>query len=181
MEDTATHYKGPARLMHWTMALLVLAMVPVGFLMLEDWVSRPLRNSMFVTHKNVGVLLLLLIFARLAYRWRNPPRLKPVELDPMQKLAAKATHFGLYALLLIMPLSGYIRVRAGGFPIEMLDAIGAPSLVPRSDALAAFAKATHLYAGYAIIALIAMHVGAALFHALVKKDDIFERMWPARA
>ncbi len=178
MEDLATRYKLPARLLHWTMALLVLCMIPVGFLMLNETISRGIRNTMFIAHKNTGTVLLILIAVRLVYRWLNPPNLKPVELPALQEFAARATHVGLYALLLIMPLSGYIRVRAGGFPIEALDAMGVPALVPRSDALAEVAKMVHYYAGYAIIALIAMHVGAAAFHGLVRRDGIFSRMWP---
>jgi cytochrome b561 len=122
--------------------------------------------------------MLVLILVRLLYRWRNPPRLRPVALPAIQELAAKATHVALYAMLLIMPLSGYIRVRAGGFPIEALDALGLPALVPRSDALAEVAKTVHFYAAYGIIVLIAMHVGAAAFHGLIRKDGIFSRMWP---
>ncbi|MEL6202449.1 MAG: cytochrome b [Pseudomonadota bacterium] len=178
MQNPPTSYKTPARILHWTMALLVLGMIPVGFLMLNDALSRELRNMMFISHKNMGVVLLLLILVRIVYRWRNPPQLKPVELAPMQEFAAHATHIGLYILLLVMPLSGYIRVRAGGFPIEALDALGIPALVPRSDGLAAVAKSVHYYAAYGITILIAMHIGAALYHGLVRKDDIFSRMWP---
>lgn len=178
MQEPSTKYNVPARILHWLMAALVLGLIPVGFLMLQDWLSRDLRNTMFISHKNIGSLMLLLIFVRLAYRFFNPPKLKPVDLAPVQELAAKATHIGLYAMLLIMPLSGYVRVRAGGFPIEALDAMGIPALVPRSEALAEFAKTVHYYAAYAFIVLIAMHVGAALFHGLVRKDGIFSRMWP---
>jgi cytochrome b561 len=181
MQSPTEKYKVPARLLHWTMALLVLAMVPVGFLMLNDAISRDLRNIMFIAHKNTGVLLLLLIAARLFYRWRNPPHLKPVALPAMQQFAAHVTHVALYALLLIMPLSGYVRVRAGGFPIEALDALGIPPLVPRSDALAEFAQAVHYYGGYAIVVFVALHIGAAAFHGLVKRDGIFSRMWPVFA
>lgn len=178
MSDLATQYNVPARVLHWVMALLVLGMVPIGFLMLNDNVDRSLRNTMFIMHKNTGTLLLILIAARLIYRRLNPPKLKPVALPPLQEFAAHATHIALYALLVIMPLSGYIRVRAGGFPIEALDAMGIPALVPKSDALASVAKAVHLYGSYAIVAIMLMHIGAAAFHGLVRKDGIFSRMWP---
>lgn len=178
MHDPATGHKTPARILHWLMALLVLGLIPVGFLMIEDWVSRDLRNTMFISHKNIGSLMLVLIVLRLAYRLINPPKLKPVDLPPLQEMAAKATHIGLYAMLLLMPLSGYVRVRAGGFPIEALDALGVPPLVPRSDALAEFAKDVHLFAAYGFIVLIVLHVGAAAFHGLVRRDGVFSRMWP---
>ncbi|EBA11969.1 cytochrome b [Roseobacter sp. CCS2] len=178
MTDSVLRYRVPARLIHWTMAILVLGMIPVGFLMVREGLDRSLQNVLFIAHKNIGVLVLILIFVRLIYRWRNPPVLAPVPLPKAQELAAKATHFGLYALLLIMPLAGYVRVRAGGFPIEALDAMGIPALVPRSEALAEFAKAVHFYGAYAIAILVAMHVGAAAYHGLVRRDGIFSRMWP---
>ncbi|MFP7673817.1 cytochrome b [Marivita sp. S0852] len=171
-------YKAPARWLHWSMALLVLLMIPVGFLMVREGLSRPLQNNLFIFHKNVGVLLLILITVRLLYRWRNPPPPEPTHLPDWQARIAGMTHAVLYALLLIMPLAGYIRVRAGGFPIESLDALGVPALVPRSDTLAEVAKTIHFYGGWTIAFLAALHVGAALHHGLIKKDGIFSRMWP---
>jgi len=178
MTDSDLRYRVPARLIHWIMALLVFGMIAVGVLMIREGLSRSVQNFLFITHKNVGVLLLILFFVRVIYRWRNPPALKPVPLPKAQAFAAHATHMGLYALLLIMPLAGYIRVRAGGFPIEALDTMGVPALVPQSEALAEFAKAVHFYGSYAIVILVAMHIGAAAYHGLVQRDGIFSRMWP---
>ena len=178
MTKPATGYRTPARLFHWLSAAIVLLLIPVGWLMIQDGLPRPLQNTLFIAHKNAGVLVLLVILARLFYRWRNPPVLAHVDLPPLQELAAKLTHFGLYAMLLIMPIAGYVRVRAGGFPIESLDALGIPALVPRSEALAEFAKMIHFYGSYAIAGLAAAHIGAALFHGLIKRDGIFTRMWP---
>jgi cytochrome b561 len=87
-------------------------------------------------------------------------------------------HLGLYAMLIFMALTGYTRVAAGGFPIEMLDALGLPRLAPRSDALAETAQTLHHYGRYVLIALVLMHVGAALFHAVALRDGVFSRMWP---
>lgn len=173
-------YKAPARWLHWLMALLILPMIPVGFIMIQDGLPRALQNTMFISHKNLGTLALLLILARLIYRWRNPPPPEPAHLAPWQTRIAGLTHTALYALMLIMPLAGYIRVRAGGFPIEALDAMGIPSLVPRSDALAEVAKSIHFYGAWALAILLAMHIGAALHHAIIKKDGVFSRMWPGR-
>ena len=83
----------------------------------------------------------------------------------------------LYTLLVIMAVSGYVRVRAGGFPIEMLDALGVPTLVPRSDALAQAAKTLHANARFPLAALIVLHVGAGLKH-LLARDGVFGRIWP---
>ncbi len=178
MTNPTATYRLPARVLHWLMALLVLGMIPVGFLMVQEGLSRPLQDTLFISHKNVGVVLLVLIVLRLLYRWRNPPPPEPAHLPAWQVKVAGATHGLLYALLVIMPLAGYVRVRAGGFPIEALDAMGIPSLVPRSDALAAVAKSVHFFGALTIVVLIALHIGAALQHAILKRDGVFSRMWP---
>ncbi|MEL6587004.1 MAG: cytochrome b [Pseudomonadota bacterium] len=181
MAISATSYKVPAKILHWSMGLLVLAMIPVGFLMIQEGLSRSLQNSLYIFHKNTGVLLLVLIVIRIVYRLRNAPPPEPDHLPAWQVKVAGLTHGVLYALLLLMPLTGYVRVRAGGFPIETLDAWGIPALVPKSDALASVAKSIHFYGGWAIAILVALHVGAALQHGLIKKDGVFSRMWLGRS
>ena len=173
-----SRYTGPARGLHWLMAVLVLLTIPAGLVMVQPGLDRGLQNALFIYHKNVGVLLLLLVVLRLLWRWRNPPPPKPAGLPSWQARIAGLTHGALYLLLVLLPLAGYVRVKAGGFPIESLDALGVPALVPRSDALAEAAKTVHYAAGLAIAAVVAMHVGAALFHGIVKRDGVFSRMWP---
>ncbi|MFP5510818.1 MAG: cytochrome b, partial [Alphaproteobacteria bacterium] len=73
-----------------------------------------------------------------------------------------------------------VRVRTGGFPIEMLDAIGIGTLLPKSDAIANAAKSLHYLGAWALAVVVGLHVAAALQHALIKRDGIFQRMWPAR-
>ena len=181
MSKPITPYKGPARLLHWGMALLILATIPAGVVMVQQGLDRSLQNTLFIFHKNVGVLLLILVVVRLAYRWRNPPAPLPAEVPHWQHRVSGLTHVLLYALLVLVPLAGYVRVKAGGFPIETLDGIGVPALVPRSESLANLAKATHYYAGIAIAVLIVLHIGAAAFHGIIRKDGVFSRMWPGRA
>ena len=140
MAPTEPGYRTPARLLHWIMALLALLTIPAGFLMIQQGLPRGLQDSLFIFHKNIGVVLLVLIVLRLIYRALRKPPPEPATLPPLQRLAAALTHAGLYLLLLIMPVAGYIRVRAGGFPIEGLDAMGVPALVPRSVLSAAMAS-----------------------------------------
>lgn len=171
-------YSAPARWLHWTMAVLVLAMVPVGFLMVQQDLPRALQNALFIFHKNVGMLLLVLIVLRSLYRWRNPPL--PSDLPQWQLKIATFTHRALYVLLFLMPLAGYIRVGAGGFPIEALDAMGVPALIPKSEAVAGLAKSVHYYGGWAIAILIGLHIAGALQHTFIKRDGVMGRMWPRR-
>ena len=173
-----TRYSGPARGLHWLMAVLILLTIPAGMIMVQPGLDRGLQNALFIYHKNVGVFLLLLVVLRLLWRWRNPPPPKPASLPAWQARIAELTHGALYLLLFLLPVAGYVRVKAGGFPIETLDALGVPSFVPRSDSLAEVAKTVHYGAGLVIAAIVAMHVGAALFHGIVKRDGVFSRMWP---
>ncbi len=178
MTPTDPRYSGLARFLHWLMALLILSMIPVGFLMIQEGLSRSLQNSLFIYHKNLGVAVFLLAVLRLAWRgFRTPPPL-PDHIPVWQQRVAGASHAALYVLILAMPVAGYIRVIAGGFPIEALNALGVPPLVPRSEGLADAAKAAHFYGSYAISALVLLHMGAAAQHGLLKKDGVFSRMWP---
>jgi len=178
MDHTGPQYTNVARLLHWIMAILVLAMIAAGFLMVQDGLGRSLQNALFIFHKNTGVLVLALVLLRLAYRAMQPPPPLPASVPPWQARAAGASHLALYTLLVVMPVAGYIRVKAGGFPIEVLDALGVPSLVPRSEALADLAKAVHYYAGIVIAAIVIVHISAALYHGLIRRDGVFSRIWP---
>ncbi|NIA72083.1 cytochrome b [Pelagibius litoralis] len=173
-------YRTTARSLHWIVALAVLATIPVGQWMTTEGLERSLQDSLYIFHKNAGVLILLAVVLRLVYRAVYPPPPLPATVPDWQRRASAVSHLTLYALLIVMGVSGYIRVKAGGFPIEMLDALQVPSLVPRSDSLAGTAKAVHSYARLVLVAFIVLHIAAALYHAVWLKDGVFSRMWPLR-
>ena len=174
----AAAYRPTARALHWIVAAIVFAMIPVGIVMIQPGLDRPVQNLLFMFHKNMGVIVLILILWRIAYRVMNSPPPLPGSVPGWQQRVAKLTHLSLYAAVLVMAVSGYTRVVAGGFPLEWWDGLGVLRLVPRSDALAATAKTIHWAAHYVVIAVIALHVGAALYHAMVRRDGVFSRMWP---
>ena len=171
-------YRTSSRLLHWLTAVVVLATIPAGTIMVTEGLPRPVQDTLFIFHKNVGVVILLLVLARLAVRAAHPPPPLPASMPDWQRRAAAVSHVLLYVLLVMMAVSGYVRVRAGGFPVEGLDAMGAPHLVPRSKGLEEFAIAVHATTRLFLIALIALHVGAALHHLTVRRDGVFGRMWP---
>lgn len=173
-------YRPVAKALHWATALLVLLTYPAGVAMVQEGLARGTQDALFIFHKNVGPAILALVLARLLYRLRHPPPPLPPSVPPVQARAAHLTHWGLYAALIVMGISGYVRVKAGGFPIEALDALGLPSLVPRSDPLAAAAKAVHHWTRLALGLLVLLHVGAAALHGLVLRDGVVARMWPGR-
>lgn len=180
MDDRPTGYGTTARMLHWLVAVLIMAMIPVGLLMAREGLNRGLGDALYLFHKNVGSLLLVIVVLRLVWRLTHPPQPLPVSLPVWQRRAAGLTHLGLYALILVMPLSGYVRVRAGGYPIEALDALGLPVLIPKSKALADAASNLHEMAAWALIALLALHIAATMHHALIRRDAVWSRIWPPR-
>ena len=171
-------YQTPARLFHWIIAAAVLLMIPAGLIMTQEGIARPLQDTLFLFHKNMGVILIPLILLRLIYRLRHPAPPLPASIPAWQRSAASVSHWLLYLLLIVMPISGFIRVRAGGFPIELLDRLGVGPWLAKSDALADAAKGLHYAAGMALIALLAIHIGAALQHGLIRRDGVWARIWP---
>ena len=176
--DPARGYGTTARVLHWLVAALIVPMIAVGLLMVRPGLERALGDALYLFHKNVGSLLIVLVALRLVWRLTHPPAPLPAAMPPWQRRAAGLSHGALYALMVV---SGYVRVRAGSFPIEALDAMGLPALIPRSKALADAASSLHQAAGWALIAVLALHVAAALNHALIRRDGIWRRIWPPRA
>jgi len=170
-------YAALTRFLHWVVALMVIATIPIGVIMLQEGLSRSTQDLLFILHKNGGVIIFLLVVLRLVWRAATPAPALPASVPEWQARVAKLVQGALYGLLLVMAISGYIRVRAGGFPVEMLDAIGMPSLVPPSEALAERAQAVHATARFPLAALILLHVAAGLKH-LVARDGVFGHIWP---
>jgi cytochrome b561 len=181
MTGISSRYRLSQRVLHWLTALLVLATIPAGLTMVQEGLARPTQDALFVFHKNAGVIIFLLVVARIVYRIANPAPPLPASVPRWQKGASHAVHGLLYVLLLVMAISGYIRVNAGGFPLEGLDALGAPRFVPRSDELAETAKSIHAVVKFPLIVLIQLHILAALYHAIVRRDGVFSRMWFGRS
>ncbi|MBN2740947.1 MAG: cytochrome b [Rhodobacteraceae bacterium] len=173
-------YRPTARVLHWLIAGLVLAIIPAGQIMTIKGLPRELQDGLFLLHKNGGVVIGLLMVLRLGYRLIHPPPPLPPSVAPLQAKIAGLTHILLYVLIFVMVASGYLRVMAGGYPIEGLDALGVPHLVSRHEGVEKAAQATHAITRIALVALIAAHIGAAVFHAFWLRDGVMARMWPRR-
>ena len=178
MAGTTGGYGTTARLFHWITALMVIGMIPAGAIMVREGLARPTQDMLFIFHKNTGTILLVLILLRLAWRALNPPPPLPASVPGWQARISHVVHVGLYAMLLFMTVTGFVRVSTGGFPIELLDRVGVPRFLPRSDAVAETAKTLHFYGKFVLLGLVLAHVGGALFHLVVMRDGVFRRMWP---
>ncbi len=176
-DNTAPDYGTGARLFHWLTVALVLVQMTAGIAMTIEAVPA-LNDAVFILHKGLGCLFLPVVAARLVWKRRHPVPALPPRLPALQRRIAARTHGLLYALLIVLPVSGYIRTVGDGYPIEMLDALGIPPLVTGIPDTAHVMRIVHTFGGYLLAALIAVHVGAAVHQQLFERDNVLARMWP---
>ncbi|KAF1712346.1 cytochrome B [Pseudoxanthomonas kalamensis DSM 18571] len=167
------HFDALARTLHWGMAVLILAMLFIGVGMVASLSLRPLLIDI---HRPLGIAILLLALLRLFHRWHSPPPPLPADLPALQALAARASHGLLYAVMLAMPLLGWAMLSAGGYPIPLFAGVHLPPIAPHDAAWYALLRTAHGAFGYALFALVLAHLGAALYHAWVRRDGVFASM-----
>jgi cytochrome b561 len=167
---------------HWVTVVFVAGLIPVGVYMayrgnvLNVWDAT--TNNLYSMHKAAGFIVLWLVVARLAYRISaGAPPSEPT-LAAWQKGLSHATHWGIYALLLIVPFLGWYGVSLYG-ATSILGPIGLPSIAAQDQAAAARVLWWHGTLALVLAALIAAHVGAAIMHLVIFKDGVFGRMWPS--
>ena len=168
-------YTITARVLHWVMAILILSMIPLGLIISNDW-GGPLQDFLYDLHRSIGALIIPLILLRLIYRWTNPPSPLPDDIPAIQQLAAHATHWCLYALLLVQPIVGWIATSAYRAPIMVFGWFELPPIWPENRVLSEQMFSIHGLIGLIIAGLVAVHMGGALFHHLVRKDGVLMRM-----
>ena len=168
------HFTPWQRVLHWLMAACIIAMLFIGVGMV--WSVRPVYLTLFSIHKPLGIAILVLVLIRLVLRLRYGAPALPADLPAPMKLAAEGSHYALYALMIAMPLIGWGMLSAGAYPVVLFGGWHLPPILPQSDALHALLWDAHFYLAFAFFALILLHVAAALFHALVRRDGVFQTM-----
>lgn len=161
--------------LHWLMAVLLLAEIALGLWMLGlPKGGGGLRAYWFNVHKSVGMLLGLLLLVRLAWMAVRP-RVPALPMAAAMRLLARAGHGLLYALMLLMPLSGFLGSVFSGYPIRFFG-MQLPQLAQRWEPAKELLAGVHQWAAYALIALTALHVLAFLHHQFILKDGLILRM-----
>lgn len=173
MNSSNSHFNLLARVLHWSMAMLILAMLFIGVTMVA---SVHLRPGLINLHRPLGILILVLALLHLYNRLRHKPPPLPADLPAWQAWAATASHWLLYALMLAMPLIGWAMLSAGGYPIVVWGGVQLPPIVPHTPSLYALLRNAHSLLAYLLFATVLVHVGAALLHAWVRRDGVFQAM-----
>lgn len=172
-----TRYTGTAIALHWLIAFLILAAFPLGLIM-SDMALSPLKLKLFSYHKWLGVTVFLLAVARLAWRATHTPPPLPAAVPAWQQRAAHGLHFLLYALLFAIPLSGWLTSSAKGFQTVYLGVLPLPDLVGKNKALGDLLREVHEMLNMGLLALVAVHVAAALKHHFIDRDGVLTQMLP---
>src|SRR5664279_1271382 len=176
--DAESAYGVVAIVLHWLLAVLIVAAFFIGLSMV-DLPFSPQRFRLFNWHKWLGIAVLLLSAARLLWRaagHASPP--VPAVMPAWQMSAYRGTHALFYVLFFVVPLLGWAYTSAVGVPVVFLGVLPLPDFVPRDKALGDVMKALHEIASWGLAALVALHVAAALKHHYLERDGLLVRMWP---
>lgn len=175
---TGAPYGAVARWLHWLVAALIIANLALGLTMVDIPGITPSKLRYFNWHKWVGVGVFALVTLRLAWRWRHAPPPLPPGMPAWERRAARVSHGALYLLMFALPASGYFYSLAAGYPVVFLGLVPLPVLIGPDPELKQQLVALHHLLAWAMIALLMLHVGAALKHRFVDHDDVLARMLP---
>ena len=177
MESSPARYTSHAIALHWIVGLLIIGNLCFGLYTVGLPLS-PQKLRYFSYHKWVGVTILLLAAARLAWRLRHPPPPLPATMPRWEKMAASGSHVLLYVLFFAAPLSGWLMSSALGFQTVYLGVVPIPDLLGKNRELGEVLKVVHRTINYSMAALIVVHAAAAIKHHLHDRDDVLTRMIP---
>lgn len=164
-----------ARVLHWLMAVMILSMLFIGIFMASS--LGPSYHRLVSLHRPLGIAILVLALLRLTYRLRHAPPPLPNDLPAVLKLAAKGSHILLYALMIALPLVGWGMLSAGGYPIPLWgNGVLLPPILPHNPAVWAWLRSIHTVLAFTLFGLVLAHIGAALFHGLIRRDGVLQSM-----
>jgi cytochrome b561 len=173
----ALRYAASARWLHWIMSLLILGvLIPVGiWIRYFEPAEEAFKLKLYNIHESLGVIIFVLVLIRLVNRWRNPPPPLPADTPAVIRLGAHLNHMGLYALLVLMPVIGFLATNAWGFPLTMFG-VQLPSPVGHDEDLAKTLSFLHWCGAILIGLLIVGHLLGVVYHTCIRRDGLLRRM-----
>lgn len=175
-----TRYTATAKLLHWLMAVMFFGLLALGFYM-HDLPLTPEKLQLYSWHKWAGVTAFLLVWFRLFWRITHRPPALPASMPKIMQLAAHGGHLMLYGLMFAIPLSGWLMSSAKGFQTVWFGVLPIPDLLEKNKEVGDLLQTVHMSLNLLFVAVIAGHIGAALKHHYIDKDDILTRMLPTPA
>jgi cytochrome b561 len=178
MSTERRQFAAISRLLHWTMAVMVLTMLGVGVAMVASLADYHLLVSI---HRPLGIAILMLVVVRFVNRCLNRPPPFPATKSRAERLAATASEYTMYGLMFVLPLVGWGMLSAARYPIVLFGPVRLPFILPHDPMLYAVLRKAHTVLAYLLFLTILAHVGAILFHTLIVRDGMLKRMVPWNA
>ena len=164
-----------SRLLHWTMAAMVLTMLGIGVAMVASLADYHVLVSI---HRPLGIAILILVVVRFANRLLNPPPPFPATMARAERLAATASEYLMYGLMFVLPLVGWGMLSAARYPVVMFGSVHLPFILPHDAMLYATLRRAHTILAYLLFLTFLAHFGTILFHTLIVRDGMLFRMMP---
>jgi cytochrome b561 len=186
MHDDSRYQQHPAPyttgaiVLHWLIAALLFGQIAFGWFLESIPRGVPQRGFYVNLHKSTGLTLALVILVRILWRLTHQPPQLPPFMPAWERVATKWTHFGLYACMLLMPLSGYIASNFSKYGVKLFNVMLLPPWGIDDHRIYAVFNTTHVVTSYLFVTLIGLHLLGAIRHAL-RRDGVMARMWPRRS
>jgi cytochrome b561 len=185
LKNTPTRYGAVGQTLHWVIVVLIITQYVLASFAAEAEAAKAahpaaalLQFQWLARHKSVGLTIFALAVVRLLWRWFSPPPPLPATMPRWQVVAAKLSHYGFYALLFAMPLSGLVMSAAANYPVSYFGLFTLPDLVAPDEGLKHLMEEVHETLFVCLVALASLHIAAALKHHFVDHDDVLCRMLP---
>jgi len=177
LRNDGDSWGAPAKFLHWLMAALIFAQVPLG-IMAASWRVSPAKLNLFFWHKSTGMLILALLALRLLWRIASRAPALPADMPAWERAGARASHALLYALMIALPVTGWIVNSASNIPFRIFWLIPLPAILQPDKAVADYAALVHRGLFVFLAFVLVAHIGAALRHHFVKRNTVLARMLP---
>ena len=169
-------YSLTARVLHWLIALVIFTVLPIG-LVLEYLPDGPVQDFLYNLHRSLGATLIPLVVLRVIWRLTHTPPPLPPDVPALQRYAASTVHFLIYLILIAQPIIGWIASSAYPATIPVFGLFELPPLWSEDRALSDALFKVHWSLGVLLAALLCAHIGGALYHQFIRRDNVLARMW----
>ena len=176
-DTSSTRYTGLAIALHWLIAIAIFGSFAVGLYM-ADLPLSPQKLKLYSWHKWAGVTIFLFVAVRLGWRLLHRPPELPAGMPDWQRKVALVTHVLLYVLMIVIPLSGWLMSSAKGFQTVWFGILPLPDLLSKNEELGKLLAEVHELLNWSMATLVVAHLGAALKHHFLDRDDVLTRMLP---
>ena len=170
-------YAAVSRWLHWLTALLIAVIIPLGlWIKYFEPANEAFKLRLYNIHESLGVIVFAIVLIRVVNRYLNPPPPLPADTPSVIRFAAHVNHIGLYALLIFMPITGFLATNAWGFPLSVFGVLPMPVPLGKNEEIAKVLSFLHWCGALTIILLITAHLAGVIYHTFIRRDGLLQRM-----